>query len=1175
MYIDPQHQNHRILLGAMPSISDIFRYSSHSRSNDIDGKKPSSASSNNNSSQFEDEYDDEENISAFPEEGDGSTNASSQYDNQRASSGSAASPSVFDYSDDNSSEYSKRSDPLPSKSSYRLHKSPAETKVIKYNQSFSDEDDDDRGGMVYRLPGHADLDSPPPPPSILRQQNQQQFASSLNNASGTIASESNPNTDVNGSATKRKTHRKQHIHPSNKTPDWMTQLAYSFRSPSPPVNRKHRRSESAASVFSSSERMEFPHQMAPSSIKSSNSSARKDSFGKTSSVTFSDVVEEKKDGNLRNHPTDAMLDSLNTSIQSTESSPLLGASLLQRSNSGDHDDMMLMSPLSEHNRTPTNKYATRNYVALAASFLRDYEGGRPPTLSTDLDTVTDTQLRLYEFKYGGYLFPVCTVLSCFCFWASSLLEGFGLPGIYGHYLTSLNFVGLAVIILDVWFRQKLRSESHTRDSRSEKLVKPMILFSVILAVENIARVTVTPDQSIVLFSSLFKPLVFFYMSSKARDALEALRMILRIVLRVIVMELLLILMFAAVASHIFRDYATFENLSVAWMSLFELSTTVVNPSLWMIIYQESKFAAIFFIIFIVTVVFYLHSLVLSVVFSTYVQAAADIHERSSTDREDAIQMAFVALQQQSKRNVVDISLVRDTLRILRPHYNAMKINALVEIVDPADQRIVDFGTFRTKIRQALNASIRTARSATALATLVELIAVCIAIVNFCYVIMVSSTFSATWFDSFQETAGSIITVVAGFELLVRFNPLRIPDFTPLTRLNATFDGIALLAVLVSVAGIIFYTVGHDDALKYILIGRALDMIRIMRFFQVFRDVVRRSSDVMPALRGPIILVVTTLHVFVYVGMALWGGSVHVGQHFGEITYLYDLNNFNSYAEGIVTMFQVLVVNDWHAIAEVFLFADDCSSPYIVYPFFILANLIGVSIMLNVLTAFFVETFVTKLDDSASGHQESMTTVQKDRDFNFMSKDKSVEKGRSDGVNEKNSKNASVDKGADADSEGSSEDLYEFDVYEREGFDKIMETVAGTSQNNDFAQQMCNYLEIFESLSPGREKVGYLICDQRTLDRFGNRRFQTKAVGFLTEQELNGVVSDMHAELLVLSARATFSNDRALIRTFPHRLDPLRVMEISASILRRHPAVTLFVLRIMRSPGAKSPPTIPE
>jgi hypothetical protein len=89
-----------------------------------------------------------------------------------------------------------------------------------------------------------------------------------------------------------------------------------------------------------------------------------------------------------------------------------------------------------------------------------------------------------------------------------------------------------------------------------------------------------------------------------------------------------------------------------------------------------------------------------------------------------------------------------------------------------------------------------------------------------------------------------------------------------------------------------------------------------------------------------------------------------------------------------------------------------------------------------------------------------------------------------------------------------------------------------------------------------------------LDRFGNRRFQTKAIGFLDENQLHLVVSDMHSELLALSSRASFDG-RSLIRTFPREHDPSKMLEISASILRRHPAVSLFVSRVALEQGQKS------
>lgn len=341
-------------------------------------------------------------------------------------------------------------------------------------------------------------------------------------------------------------------------------------------------------------------------------------------------------------------------------------------------------------------------------------------------------------------------------------------------------------------------------------------------------------------------------------------------------------------------------------------------------------------------------------------------------------------------------------------------------------------------------------------------------------------------------------------------------------------------------------------------------------WQIFRDIVQRSSDVLPALAGPTILVVASIHLFVYLGMALWGGAVDIGAHPGLIEDLYDLNNFNSYAEGAVTMFQVLVVNDWHAVANVFLFAERCSSPYIVFPFFICGNLVGVSIMLNVLTAFFVESFVTKMEEKSEGEGEVSTTKQKERDFSIVS-ERPLRRVTSAVGNSNHESDSENDRDGSVLSDGSS-GLYEFDIYERQGFDTIMQAVSG-AQSPYFAQQICGFLEIFESMSPGRESVGYLICDQSTLDRFGNQRFRTKAVGFLRDDELNIVVSDMHSELMALSSRVSFKHDRVLVRKFSHKMDPSKVLEISAALLQQQPALSIFVSRTKRE--QPNPATIPE
>ena len=352
-----------------------------------------------------------------------------------------------------------------------------------------------------------------------------------------------------------------------------------------------------------------------------------------------------------------------------------------------------------------------------------------------------------------------------------------------------------------------------------------------------------------------------------------------------------------------------------------------------------------------------HSIpVLSVVFQTFIQATTDIHDRSLNDREDALRLAFVALEEtnhQTGHDVVPVSSLTDVLQKLRPHYSEFKIVALVEILDPNSQRFLDFATYMSKIRMTLGASIRTTPSRSNFAYLVEAVAAFVAFANFVYIILYTSEFSVAWFNNSAFFIGTFLTLLSVFELVARINPFKLLKYTPTTHLQTTFDGIAILASAVSLWGILHAFINYRVALALLLTGRAIDLIRIMRFFRIFRAMVRRSGDVIFALTGQLALIAASIHLFDYLGIALWAGAIVPGTYGNKIIPHYDLNNFNTYTNGLVTMFNILVVNDWYAIANVYQYALRHSNPWIVYPFFIIANLICVNILLNCLTAFFV------------------------------------------------------------------------------------------------------------------------------------------------------------------------------------------------------------------------------
>ena len=105
-----------------------------------------------------------------------------------------------------------------------------------------------------------------------------------------------------------------------------------------------------------------------------------------------------------------------------------------------------------------------------------------------------------------------------------------------------------------------------RHSRMEVWTVPMVVLLFTLTVEMVCNIGVTDT---ILWSGSLKPIALFYLSNKAKNALEALNRIFRIVLRVLVMELFLILCFATVACQLYSTYDSFHDLSTSWLSLFQ------------------------------------------------------------------------------------------------------------------------------------------------------------------------------------------------------------------------------------------------------------------------------------------------------------------------------------------------------------------------------------------------------------------------------------------------------------------------------------------------------------------------------------------------------------------------------------------------------------------------------
>ena len=140
------------------------------------------------------------------------------------------------------------------------------------------------------------------------------------------------------------------------------------------------------------------------------------------------------------------------------------------------------------------------------------------------------------------------------------------------------------------------------------------------------------------------------------------------------------------------------------------------------------------------------------------------------------------------------------------------------------------------------------------------------------------------------------------------------------------------------------------------------------------------------------------------------------------------------------MFNIFVVNDWHEIASVYLYADRYNSPYIVYTFFMSANLLGVSILLNVLTAFFVGSFVTKVENMSENQSNKSTSLKLKMSSKHFNSTPELIRSVSPSKNE-------------------------FHMFERQGYDSVMRTITGDEEDVSFAKKASELLQLFEKLMP--------------------------------------------------------------------------------------------------------------
>eukprot|EP00040_Diaphanoeca_grandis_P037332 m.242582 g.242582 ORF g.242582 m.242582 type:complete len:847 (-) comp33799_c0_seq2:1270-3810(-) len=207
----------------------------------------------------------------------------------------------------------------------------------------------------------------------------------------------------------------------------------------------------------------------------------------------------------------------------------------------------------------------------------------------------------------------------------------------------------------------------------------------------------------------------------------------------------------------------------------------------------------------------------------------------------------------------------------------------------------------------------------------------------------------------------------------------------------------------AIIGLAYTTLSEQEnttAVDFLITLRVFRLTRIINRFPRFRVIIDTISQIMPAISSYGVMIVLVFYSFSAVGMWAYGGLIctegnfsnHTGSVFdvGSPYYLglhhcnaqlegseyagggYYNNNFNDYMHATITLFELMVVNQWHVIVEGFAIV----SGHVVLTrlFFIVFHLFVVVVMINIFMAFILEAFLHVMIDEKMRQDEADGTI---------------------------------------------------------------------------------------------------------------------------------------------------------------------------------------------------------
>ncbi|XVF66835.1 hypothetical protein PTKIN_Ptkin10aG0069700 [Pterospermum kingtungense] len=471
-------------------------------------------------------------------------------------------------------------------------------------------------------------------------------------------------------------------------------------------------------------------------------------------------------------------------------------------------------------------------------------------------------------------------------------------------------------------------------------------------------------------------------------------------LNVLALWLLFLLFASWVAYVMFEDTQegklVFTSYGTTLYQMFVLFTTSNNPDVWIPAYKASRWYCLFFVLYVLIGVYFVTNLILAVVYDSFKSELAKQVFEMDRMRRNMLCKAFDLIddynvgflnKEQCIHLFEELNKYRSLPKISREEFELIfdelddshdfKIN-LDEFTDLCNAIALRFQKedspslferfpfYHSPLSENLKAFVRSPKFGYA--------------VSFILIVNLFAVIIETTLDIENNSAQKVwqeVEFVFGWIYVLEMT-LKVYSFgfenywrDGQNQFDFLITWIIVIGETITFAtpdGFSFFSNG--EWIRYLLLARMLRLMRLLMHVRSYRAFVATFLTLIPSLMPYLGTIFCVLCIYCSLGVQIFGGIVNAGNLNLEGTDLteddYLLFNFNDYPNGMVTLFNLLVMGNWQVWMQSY---KELTGTSWSLAYFISFYLVTVLLLLNLVVAFVLEAFFAEMDLESSGSSE--------------------------------------------------------------------------------------------------------------------------------------------------------------------------------------------------------------